>query len=71
MSEVTVVDFGVPQGSVLGPLLYILYTAEIYGIIEEFGLKVHGYADDLQIFEHVFPQDVDDLVRRFHLVLML
>ena len=65
MSEVTVVDFGVPQGSVLGPLLYILYTAEIYGIIEEFGLKVHGYADDLQIFEHVFPQDVDDLVRRF------
>ena len=26
---------------------------------------MHGYADDLQIFEHVFPQDVDDLVRRF------
>jgi hypothetical protein len=64
-SEITVIQFGVPQGSVLGPLLYVLYTSEIYDIIEGFGLHVHGYADDLQIYDYVFPQNVIKLVDRF------
>ena len=66
-SDITMVQFGVPQGSVLGPLLYVLYTSEIFGIIDEFGLKVHGYADDLQLFDHVHPLHADDLVSRFSL----
>ena len=34
---------GVPQGRVLGPLLYLLYTSEFFSILEN---KRIGYADD-------------------------
>ena len=34
---------GVPQGSVLGPLLLLMYTSELFSILEN---KLIGYADD-------------------------
>ena len=50
---------GVPQGSVLRPLYFLLYTADVFQIAHQQGFKIHGYADDLQLYQHCLPTDVD------------
>lgn len=63
-SKSILLECGVPQGSVLGPLLFVLYTSDLQAIIERHRLTPHLYADDTQIYGFCQPGDCDVLSER-------
>ena len=57
---------GAPQGSCLGPLLFIIYTHNLFQIVKRHLPQVHCYADDTQLYVSFSPNrsaDVDFAIK--------
>ena len=61
-SEPHELKYGVPQGSVLGPILFTIYTTPLGQLIRSHGLTFHLYADDTQLHLAFKPSEPSSIV---------
>ena len=54
----------VPQGSVIGPLLFNLYSSDLETIAQRHNLSFHQYADDKKVYPSCIPGETEQLQNR-------
>ena len=59
------VQFGIPQGSILGPVLFNLYVNEMQNSIQD-GFNCHRYADDTTVYQHYKPKCLQTRVQNMN-----
>jgi hypothetical protein len=69
VSSTSSVNCGVPQGSVLGPLLFMLYISGIIDIVKEHNFDAHLFADDIQVYASCDQSQASMLSSRLSLCL--
>ena len=62
-SPPSLLKYGVPQGSVLGPVLFTMYTKPLSSIIRLSGLSYHFFADDTQLHDSTKPSNIPSLAQ--------
>ena len=56
-AQPVLLEYGVPQGSILGPLLCSSYTTPLLSVISKYpGIRSHFYADDTQMYLPFSPE---------------
>nr|CAI5869801.1 unnamed protein product [Callosobruchus analis]CAI5869804.1 unnamed protein product [Callosobruchus analis] len=63
-SESKTVISGVPQGSILGPLLYIVYTSQVHTCLKT--CSIHTYADDTQIYLSFKAENINNAIHQIN-----
>ena len=63
-SDVGYMKTGVPQGTILAPILFSIYTAELYHVLKNYNIECHFFADDTQLMINIetkekFSQDFE------------
>ena len=61
-SDPAVFQFGVPEGSVLGPILFVLYIQSLSQILQSHCMEHQLFADDSQLHRCSQPSDTDQTV---------
>ena len=61
-SEELIVTHGVPQGSILGPLLFSLYMNDLPSVVKF--SSVESYAGDTKVYLSISPKDIDSCLTK-------
>jgi hypothetical protein len=61
ISARSILEYGVPQGSVLEPLLFTLYTYPLGNVIGHYNISYQFYADNSKLYDSAVPHEVPSM----------